>query len=67
MTTDAVKVKAALKLKCEPMTFEDVALAVSFVKHCERAHRVVLGTNGEAWVVCPADAHRLLAAGYEML
>jgi hypothetical protein len=34
--------------------------------HCVVPMRVILGDDDLFWVVTPADAHRLLRAGYEI-
>ena len=45
--------------------------AHSYADHCVKPHWIVLGDHdgetGEYWVVTPADAQRLVRAGYEML
>jgi hypothetical protein len=45
--------------------FTSLAIANEFSNGCLKPHRVILGDHPSFWVVCPADAERLLRAGYE--
>lgn len=52
--------------------FRDPRNAFSFADGCCKPHCMVLGDidedgeNGQFWVVLPADAQRLVRAGYEL-
>lgn len=46
-------------------SFRSLDLARSFASGCHKPHRVMLGDHPQYWVVCPADAERLVKAGYE--
>ena len=37
-----------------------------FADRCIKLHAVVLGDNGKYWIVCAADAQRLVKIGYEI-
>ena len=41
--------------------------ALDAMYRAERPMRTILGDNGKYWVVTPADAERLVAAGYERI
>jgi hypothetical protein len=53
--------------------FRSLELARSYAERCTKPHWVVQGDidgdgeNGRYWVVLPADAARLEAAGYELV
>lgn len=59
-----------LGLRYTPYEFTSETSARSFAGHCIKPHWVVLGDNdGTAaryWVVVPADAAKLEAAGYAL-
>jgi hypothetical protein len=46
--------------------FHSRTRAYSFCDHCVVPMWVILGDNDLFWVVTPADAYRLLRAGYEL-
>jgi hypothetical protein len=51
--------------------FRSFKNAASYASHCIKTHWIVLGYNdgesdGEYWVVTPADASRLNRAGFEI-
>lgn len=60
-------VKGHIAVFCNP------ELANSYANRCVKPHWIVLGDhdedgeNGQYWVVTPADAQRLVRAGYEMI
>lgn len=60
--------KVKLSLRYTPdvyMNLNTAKFAISYmVKKC---WVVVMGDNCEYWVVCMADASKLIAAGYELL
>lgn len=56
-----------LGLKYEPAAFRDPRLARSLADRCKTPHMVVMGDCPWYWVVCPADASKLVRAGYEIL
>ncbi len=45
--------------------FSSLELAKSFADNATQPQRVILGDHPEIWVVTPADAERLVRAGYE--
>lgn len=45
--------------------FGSLDLARSFAFRCLKPHRLILGDHPCFWVVCPADAERLVRTGYE--
>jgi len=53
--------------------FRSLDLARSYAARCTKSHWLIQGDidddgeNGRFWVVLPADAARLEAAGYEMI
>jgi hypothetical protein len=47
--------------------FKDLGLAESFVNRCSYPMRIVMGDHPMYWVVTPADAQRLVKAGYELI
>ncbi len=53
-------------LKYQPSIYRNEALARSALSHYVKPHRIILGNCPEFWIVCHADAERLLRAGYEM-
>ena len=57
--------KKKLGLKYEPVRFFDRDNAYAWAKGCEKPHWVMHGCDGKYWVVCPADASRLLKKNYE--
>jgi hypothetical protein len=46
-------------------SFRSLDLAQSFALSCETPYRVILGDHPCVWVVSPADAERLVKAGYD--
>jgi hypothetical protein len=46
--------------------FHSRTRAFAFRDHCVALMRVILGDDDLFWVVTPADAERLLRAGYEI-
>ena len=62
------KIQALVKSRIA--VFRNLERANSYTTHCVKPHWVVLGNNDgdneEYWVVTPADAQRLVRAGYEM-
>jgi hypothetical protein len=63
LTDAANRAAAALHLRYTPIVVRDEAAAFRIADGV-RAQAVMLG-DGAFWVVCPADADRLEAAGYE--
>ncbi len=63
LTDAAASAKKALGLKHRPVVVRDEASAFA-VADAAKPHAVMLG-EGAFWVVCPADAARLVRAGYE--
>jgi len=54
-----------LALKHRPMVYSVSRLAYSSAARCIKPHMVMSGGSGVFLVVCPADAKRLNAAGFE--
>ena len=46
-------------------SFSSLTLATSFGYGCQKPQRIILGDYPCFWVVCPADAERLIQAGYD--
>jgi hypothetical protein len=65
LPTPAV-LRERLRLRHAPWEFRDLALAHRFAGRCEKPHHVVLGQFPQIWVACPADAERMVKAGYEL-
>jgi len=56
-----------MKLRRTAYKFESRTLAYSFCyERCSVPMRVILGDDDLFWVVTPADAARLVSAGYEL-
>lgn len=64
-TTQATKVGTNLGLAYPPEVFNDEATAFRVAARWAKRGAVMLGDNGQYWVVCLADAVKLEAAGYE--
>lgn len=45
--------------------FSSLGAAKRWASGCNKMHLVILGDNEKYWVVTPADAERLVKAGYE--
>jgi len=52
-------------MKTPPFKFTIQTAAWSFADRCHKPHRVILGDDQQFWVVTPAEASRLVKAGYE--
>ena len=64
-TTQAHTVRNALALAYAPEVFRDAAAAFRTADRWVKPGAVILGDDGQYWVVCLADAQRLESAGYE--
>jgi len=62
----AIDYKNALGLRYKPDQFTQIESAKRWADRCNKLHSVILGCNGMFWVVCFADAQRLVKAGYEI-
>ena len=51
--------------KIRVQRFRSLALARAAREHAVKPVRILLGDHPEYWVVTPADAERLVRAGYE--
>ncbi len=61
----AKEVKAVYNLRHTPRVTSSRAAAFEWAEGCEKLHFVILGDDCKFWVVCPADASKLINAGYE--
>lgn len=52
-------------MKIPTFAFTLDTAAWSFCDGCHKPHRVILGDSERFWVVTPAEAARLVKAGYE--
>lgn len=67
-TQNTTSLKAALNLRYEIDAYTTIAAAKFSIQHrVKKCWVVVMGDNLKYWVVCMADASKLIAAGYEML
>jgi hypothetical protein len=57
--------KQVAGLKYQPIRFINLSLAIEHAANCIKPQRVMLGDDSRFWIVCPADAARLEAMGYE--
>ena len=55
-----------LTLRHTPYVFVSAEAAERYADACVKPMRVVLGLVGDYVIVCPADAERMIRAGYEM-
>ncbi len=60
-----MKYKESLNLRYEPTAFTNRETAFGWSKHTVKPSMVILGSDCKFWVVCPADASRLIKLGYE--
>ena len=58
--------KTQLGLRNEITIMSTLEGAKRFASKCIKAHEVILGDNCKFWVVCFADAQRLVKQGYEI-
>lgn len=58
--------KNTLGLRHNPDVFTKMESAFRWAENCHKLHIVMLGDNGQYWVVCMADASRLVKSGYEI-
>jgi len=58
-------IKKELGLKYQPSRLSDREAAFRYSNHTVKPSIVMLGDDQKFWVVCPADAHRLLRQGFE--
>lgn len=61
----AKEIQKKLGLKHQPDIYQNRENAFSSLKHYVKLHIVMLGTDLQYWVVCPADAQRLYKQGFE--
>lgn len=59
--------KSIYNLRYEPTVMSTERAAKSWADHSTKLQLIVLGDNGKFWVCCPADAGKLVKAGYEYL
>lgn len=65
---NTTNLKATLNLRYEIDIYTSVAAARFSIQHrVKKCWVVVMGDNLKYWVVCMADASKLIKAGYEML
>jgi hypothetical protein len=62
---DTRKYKKELNLRHEPSRFSNRESAFNYSNRTIKMSLVMLGCDCKFWVVCPADATRLLKQGYE--
>jgi hypothetical protein len=62
---DTRKYKEQLGLRHEPARFTNRESAMRWSNNTVKMSMVMLGCDGKFWVVCPADATRLIKMGYE--
>lgn len=58
--------KSTLGLRSNPDQLSSRDAAFRWAEKCIKLHMVVLGDNGKFWVVCFADAQKLVKLGYEL-
>lgn len=58
--------KNELGLKYDPIEVTKLCSAQRIADRCIKLHIVFVGLNGMFWVVCFADANKLLKMGYEV-
>ena len=61
----AKQVKAIYNLRHQPTIMCSRPAAFRWAEGMNKLHFVILGDDCMFWVVCPADASRLIKAGYE--
>ncbi len=63
--TKAKQAKIIYNLRYQPTIMCSRATAFEWAAGMNKLHFVILGDDCMFWVVCPADALRLIKAGYE--
>lgn len=59
------QVKEVYGLRHRPDILSNRTAAFEWANGVKKLHFVILGDDCKFWVVCPADASRLIKAGYE--
>jgi len=47
-------------------TFRNLNVAKRWSSNCTESKMIIMGDDGEFWMVRPVDGNRLIAAGYEV-
>lgn len=66
-TNSATRKAETMITKNAPYRFINLNTARSFSNNCIKSHMIVMGDDSRYWVVTPADATRLVKAGYETI
>lgn len=59
-------IQTILGLRHKPDVFNNREAAFRWAERCVKLHTVVLGDKEQYWVVCLADAAKLVKSGYEL-
>ena len=65
LNAKAKQVKEIYSLRHRPTIISDRTAAFAWAAGMIKLHFVILGDDCKFWVVCPADASRLIKVGYE--